>query len=102
MAQSIYKEVQSRAWYNDLYNKTYNNVQYDVTDNGEDEGHVNNYVLEWLVTNEGYDPVDYILLLEFQDGFDNWTEGIFNVVDSKIRRQLKEFLRSRGIYILLN
>ncbi|RKF61005.1 hypothetical protein GcM3_160016 [Golovinomyces cichoracearum] len=55
-----------------------------------------------LHTKLWYEKGDYELWKKFREDFEGWTAEIFNIGDTKIRRDFRNFLVQHGVYIPRN
>ncbi|CCU76925.1 integrase and RNaseH domain-containing protein [Blumeria hordei DH14] len=60
---------------------------------------VNGYILHTKLWYEKGDCKDYELWAAFREDFEGWTSEIFNMWDTKIRRDFRNFLVQHGVYI---
>ncbi|RKF76961.1 hypothetical protein GcC1_067016 [Golovinomyces cichoracearum] len=63
---------------------------------------INGYILHTKLWYEKGDYQDYDLWESFREDFANWTTEIFNICDTKIRRDFINFLVQHGVYIPRN
>ncbi|EPQ65115.1 hypothetical protein BGT96224_A21105 [Blumeria graminis f. sp. tritici 96224] len=60
---------------------------------------VNGYILHTKLWYEKGEYKDYELWEVFREDFEGWTAEIFNMGDTKIRRDFRNFLVQHGVYI---
>ncbi|KAF2034200.1 hypothetical protein EK21DRAFT_108240 [Setomelanomma holmii] len=99
---TTYKEVQNRQWFDKLYSLDYADQPYSLVDVDIDIQHLNTAILDWMMMIEDNGQFDNFLLMEFKEQFGDWLKELFSASDGKIRKAMKERLRSCGVYLPLN
>ena len=97
-----YKSVRERPWYNDMYKTQYANKEFVPPDNKEYAINVQllqTAVIDWIIQVEDNGQFDVFLLLEFQVLCQEWTDVVFEAMDKRLRKTIKELFRHRGIFI---
>ena len=96
-----YTQTKDRLWYLDktVYNDKYANQDFNVTDAVVNADKLNTTVIDWMIQVEEDDTFDLFLLHEFKEHFENFTSDLFQSLDKRVRKALKELLRQQGIYI---
>lgn len=96
-----YTQTKDRLWYLDktVYNDQYANQDFNVTDAVVNTDKLNTTVIDWMIQVEEDGTFDLFLLHEFKEHFENFTSDLFQSLDKRVRKALKELLRQQGIYV---
>jgi hypothetical protein len=96
-----YTQTKERSWYLDktVYKDQYANQDFNVTDAVVNADKLNTTVIDWMIQVEEDDTFDLFLLHDFKEHFENFTSDLFQSIDKRVRKALKELLRQQGIYI---
>ncbi|KAH8587232.1 hypothetical protein B0O99DRAFT_698512 [Bisporella sp. PMI_857] len=76
---------------------------FDVSD---DDNHtekvVNGYIIHMQLYYQDTDYRDYRLWEYYREDFEGWTEELFDLADSRVRRSFRDYLRQYGVWIPKN
>jgi hypothetical protein len=90
--------VREKSWFLTSYAKEYKGKTV-ILGEAINPKHLQTYVLDWIDSNERNIHTRTILLDDFKNEFEGWSEMMFDIFEKRVRKAAKSFLKDRGIYI---
>jgi hypothetical protein len=91
--------VREKSWFLTSYAEEYKS-KIVILGEATNPKHLQTYVLDWIDSNKRNIYTGTILLDDFKDKFEGWSEIMFDTLEKRVRKAAKSFLKDRGIYIL--
>jgi hypothetical protein len=99
---AITAKIKTKAWYEIMLAEGFIDRSVNSDAKKIDEAHVSTYIIEWIEFAEDVQNCSDLLLQNFQDEFNEWTEQTFGIASDPPRKMLKDFLRLNEVYIPKN